>query len=643
MAVPNFRLNDFGRVQEPAQVAPVSQAPSLQPLAQISQENIKEFDKWSKLSKTLFSTAIEAGVTIKSEYDKQTQLRQKYDEEIQAVVNNPNLDPAQTEEALRKQQKVLQDQGVYQAYENLYAISNNGKHRANLQVEYLQGLLEQSVAGNDSNVAPGLQTVPEETFAQIVEQNKGKVIGTDSYGNDVTFGGDAASDIAELVMLSYGFTAAENVYKEAVQQARNARMIAGLDVQQVSEVSFAMDQLGAIDLEQSEYDPVQKHFEKFYDLGGKNLNANFFEGVENYLEGILANPNITSEEVETTLRSIDNLFVAKIAPNIPLVSPNSENERKLKQLQGKFIKEKNDLDKARAEKVIADKENSQEAIVQNYMRAALQLQRQGVLTPEMVRKIKTQALQRYIQLDGRDVDTFVTKFDNTLDFLAEQEEPEEGVYETLTYELEVAPTPTEETRKSILEALQNQEITVPQFDNLMERWNTKSNVSQETDIDVIGKWDFKPESYITPAEEVLRMNNKKVPIYNNLGQIAGQATEGAEDDILPPNQISNINKAAVAMQRAALEGGEYAPDFAMFTVEEIQKLQEMGYDLDLIEYAIPEELPSVNFEGVVTDAPSIETRKNIVKDVTRRYSTYVALRYALKKKAALDKLKAITG
>ena len=201
MAVPNFRLNDFGRVQEPAQVAPVSQAPSLQPLAQISQENIKEFDKWSKLSKTLFSTAIEAGVTIKSEYDKQTQLRQKYDEEIQSVVNNPNLDPAQTEEALRKQQKVLQDQGVYQAYENLYAISNNGKHRANLQVEYLQGLLEQSVAGNDSNVAPGLQTVPEETFAQIVEQNKGKVIGTDSYGNDVTFGGDAASDIAELVML----------------------------------------------------------------------------------------------------------------------------------------------------------------------------------------------------------------------------------------------------------------------------------------------------------------------------------------------------------------------------------------------------------------------------------------------------------
>ena len=127
MAVPNFRLNDFGRVQEPAQVAPVSQAPSLQPLAQISQENIKEFDKWSKLSKTLFSTAIEAGVTIKSEYDKQTQLRQKYDEEIQAVVNNPNLDPVQTEEALRKQQKVLQDQGVYQAYENLYAISNNGK------------------------------------------------------------------------------------------------------------------------------------------------------------------------------------------------------------------------------------------------------------------------------------------------------------------------------------------------------------------------------------------------------------------------------------------------------------------------------------------------------------------------------------
>lgn len=611
------------------------------------EQSARNLQVLSQFSKTL-AGAVKPILDINAEETKQDELLEQYKEDISQITGAfpDKQDQANIESILRKQQKVLEDQGIYKVYENAARLDENDKLRSAMRAQSLQTRMSSRLeeASQVNNPTPVGDIASEE--AQGLQ---GTVVGQDAFGQDVMFSVEEDMSIAELIAFTHQKAGVVAGFQQAADKERERKALEGNQKIAGANIYQHFQAFGNAQLDASSMNTTfQKLFEGFRDLNVQNPDGVFFESLEAYLTDKLIDPATSVNDVSNIRAMMDAIpdivkFTDSNGAEIHLAKEGTANYNKLLDIDAKFKRGWEKVKEERAEKVVADKESSHEAIVQNYMRAALQLQRQGVLTPEMVRKIKTQALQRYIQLDGRDVDTFVTKFDNTLDFLAEQEEPEEGVYETLTYELEVAPTPTEETRKSILEALQNQEITVPQFDNLMERWNTKSNVSQETDIDVIGKWDFKPESYITPAEEVLRMNNKKVPIYNNLGQIAGQVTEGAEDDILPPNQISNINKAAVAMQRAALEGGGYTPDFAMFTVEEIQKLQDMGYDLDLIEYAIPEKLPSVNFEGVVTDAPSIETRKNIVKDVTRRYSSYVALRYALKKKAALDKLKAITG
>jgi len=611
------------------------------------EQSAKNLQVLSQFSQTL-AGAVKPILDINAEETKQDELLEQYKEDISQITGAfpDKQDQANIESILRKQQKVLDDQGIYKVYENAARLDENDKLRSAMRAQALQTRMSSRLeeASQVNNPTPVGDIAAEE--AQGLQ---GTVVGQDAFGQDVMFSVEEDMSIAELIAFTHQKAGVVAGFQQAADKEREKKALEGNQKIAGANIYQHFQAFGNAQLDASSMNTTfQKLFEGFRDLNVQNPDGVFFESLDGYLADKLRDPATSVNDVRNIRAMMDAIpdivkFTDSNGAEIHLAKEGTANYNKLLDIDAKFERGWAKVKEERAERVVADKESSHEAIVQNYMRAALQLQRQGVLTPEMVRKIKTQALQRYIQLDGRDVDSFVTKFDNTLDFLAEQAEPEEGVYETLTYELEVAPTPTEETRKDILEALQNQEITVTQYDNLMERWNTKSNVSQETDIDVIGKWDFKPESYITPAEEVLRMNNKKVPIYNNLGQIAGQVTEGAEDDILPPNQISNINKAAVAMQRAALEGGEYTPDFAMFTVEEIQKLQDMGYDLDLIEYAIPEELPSVNFEGVVTDAPSIETRKNIVKDVTRRYSTYVALRYALKKKAALDKLKAITG
>jgi hypothetical protein len=346
----NFNQQDFGRIQEPAQVANQSRPVSLEGAARLHAAQSANLEQFSKLSKSLTSAVAKTGFSVVEEIKNQEEMREKYDEAIGAVGNakevlqSQGFDVGEVEKALMKSQKQLQDQGVYKAYENLFAISNNGKHRAAAQLDALQAALQDTLDA-DTNLAPGLAPDLDKSFDDTLTGLQGQVVGEDSFGNPIAFGGDAGSDIAEYVSLSYGLTAARQAYKQNADKVKTQKMEESLAVQQITEAEYALNQLTVTDPTEGR-DPIKQHFEKFYDLGGKNLNANFFAGLDNWLELQLADPTLTQERIVEIGQVIDRLKNAEIRDGHKLIAPNSENEVKLDQTWTKFLKRKQDLDDA---------------------------------------------------------------------------------------------------------------------------------------------------------------------------------------------------------------------------------------------------------------------------------------------------------
>jgi hypothetical protein len=538
------------------------------------EQSARNLQVLSQFSKTL-AGAVKPILDINAEETKQDELLEQYKEDISKITGAfPDADQDNIKAILDKQQKVLEDKGIYKVYENAARLDENDKLRSAMRAQALQtrmsGRLEEASQVNNP-------TAVGDIAAEEAQGLQGSIVGQDAFGQEVRFEVDENMSIAELIAFTHQKAGVVAGFQQAAEKEREKKALEGNQRIAGANVYQQLQEFGKGEFDASSMkDTFQKLFEGFRNLNVQNPDGVFFEALESYLADKLRDPATTVNDVRNIREMMDAIpdivkFKDSNGVDIHLAKEGTANYNKLLDLDAKFERGWGDVQEARYEAQQAQNDAKVKAILLEATEEAKtrQEQLQRPLTQREIDIIKRKAADA---LEGVtiDLDKELGKIDTVLDLWTSNNATDNAVYFDFVQRIDGGGQVTEQ---ELLEAAQQGLLSRSDYDELKARRSNNLSNQREQRYGRDGASVLKLDAGDTTraATDHLKVNDITVPTFatdpetgeiiyqvvqgQRVPTVIGQVHMGREDNTLPPEESVQLENTTREVDLVLDNGG----------------------------------------------------------------------------------------